>query len=145
MKDQSLSSFEEEYNEYLEYPEEYVQNVIKRIKSNSDMNGINLPLFTAHEALSLEYESGLTRSKNNKTYDLSGHFIWIGERTRRVDHAHVEFMRGIQNPIGVKVSSKFTEDEFIELVRKLNPMNELNRLVVIIRMGSEIERLNDLI
>jgi len=78
-------------------------------------------LYTAHEALSLEYESGLVRNKHDKMYDLSAHFLWIGERTRRLDHAHIEFLRGIENPIGVKVSSNFKDEEFIELVRKLNP------------------------
>ncbi len=69
-------------------------------------------------------------------YDCSGHFLWCGERTRQLDAAHVEFMRGIANPIGVKVSDKMDASQLVSLIAALNPENTPGRLAVIIRMGA---------
>ena len=95
--------------------------------------------FTSHEALLLNYEEALTRksSLDDKWYDCSAHMIWIGERTRKLDEAHLEFFKGIQNPIGVKVSDKITDDEFLRLIDALNPANEAGRLTLITRMGAD--------
>ena len=95
--------------------------------------------YTSHEALLLPYEEALTRndSTTGQWYGCSAHFLWIGERTRQLDHAHVEFMRGIQNPIGVKAGPKTTPDELLGLIDALNPQNEAGRLTVITRMGAE--------
>ena len=95
--------------------------------------------FTSHEALLLNYEEALTRksSLDDKWYDCSAHMIWIGERTRKLDEAHLEFFKGIQNPIGVKVSDKITDDEFLRLIDALNPDNEAGRLTLITRMGAD--------
>jgi len=69
-------------------------------------------------------------------YDCSGHFLWCGERTRQLDAAHIEFMRGIANPIGVKVSDKMDSSQLVSLIAALNPENTPGRLAVIIRMGA---------
>jgi len=100
--------------------------------------------YTAHESLLLEYEEALTRqdSTTGRWYDCSAHMLWIGERTRDLDGAHVEFARGINNPIGVKVSDKCTPEELLRIVEKINPNNIPGKIVVIVRMGAEKLRTN---
>ena len=95
-------------------------------------------LFTSHEALLLNYEEALTRkdSLTGDWYDCSAHMLWIGDRTRALDEAHIEFMRGIKNPIGCKVGPTMKEDELIKLIDALNPENEAGRLNLIVRMGA---------
>ena len=95
--------------------------------------------YTSHEALLLNYEQALTRedSFNGGWYDCSAHMLWIGERTRRLDEAHVEYMRGIENPIGIKIGPSVEEDYLIDLLNTLNPDNELGRVTLITRMGSD--------
>ena len=97
-------------------------------------------LYTSHEALLLHYEECLTRidSLTGDFYDCSAHMLWIGERTRSVDDAHVHFMSGIKNPIGVKAGPNATSDDILRLCDALNPNNEAGRLNVIIRMGADI-------
>ncbi len=96
-------------------------------------------LFTSHEALLLNYEQALTRidTLTGKPYNCSAHMIWIGERTRQLDHAHVEFFRGILNPVGVKVGPSMDEDELIRLIDAVNPENDPGRLTLITRMGAD--------
>ena len=86
--------------------------------------------YTSHEALLLNYEQALTRedSFNGGWYDCSAHMLWIGERTRGLDEAHVEYMRGIENPIGIKIGPRVEEDYLIDLLNTLNPDNELGRV-----------------
>eukprot|EP01039_Chlorochromonas_danica_P010800 gene10800-12003_t len=100
--------------------------------------------FTSHECLLLPYEQALTRqdSITGKYYDCSAHLLWVGERTRQVDHAHMHFVSGINNPIGVKVSEKATPEELLQLLDTLNPHNIPGRVVVIVRMGAEKLRQN---
>ncbi|MCQ2003983.1 class II 3-deoxy-7-phosphoheptulonate synthase [Rhizobium sp. NRK18] len=95
--------------------------------------------FTSHEALLLGYEQALTRvdSTSGDWYATSGHMIWIGDRTRQPDHAHVEFCRGIKNPIGLKCGPSMTADGLIELIDILNPANEAGRLTLICRFGHD--------
>ena len=95
--------------------------------------------FTSHEALLLGYEQSLTRqdSISKKWYNCSGHFLWIGDRTRQIDGAHVEFLSGVENPIGIKVGPSISEKEVIMLCSKLNPNNEFGKLTLISRMGSK--------
>ncbi len=95
--------------------------------------------YTSHEALLLNYEQAFTRvdSISNEYYATSGHFLWIGDRTRQLDHAHVEFMRGIKNPIGVKCGPSTDPDELIKLIDILNPEDEAGRLTLICRFGHE--------
>lgn len=112
-------------------------------------------LFTSHEGLLLEYEQALTRhlekppasrasaaasttktAEGKEYYDTSAHFIWIGDRTRQLDHAHVEFFRGIANPIGIKVGPTTPPADLLELLRTLNPSLEPGRITLITRYGA---------
>ena len=97
-------------------------------------------LYTSHEALLLGYEEALTRRDHlsGDWYDCSAHFVWIGERTRQLDHAHIEFFKGIKNPIGVKVGPGMDPDDLIRLIDALNPDNIPGRLTLITRMGADI-------
>jgi 3-deoxy-7-phosphoheptulonate synthase len=100
--------------------------------------------FTSHEALILGYEEALTRqdSLTGDWYDCSAHFLWVGERTRQSDGAHVEFLSGVKNPIACKLGPTATPDEVVDLCTRLNPDNEPGRLTLITRMGaSRVEEL----
>ncbi|WP_237155225.1 class II 3-deoxy-7-phosphoheptulonate synthase [Oryzibacter oryziterrae] len=95
--------------------------------------------YTSHEALLLGYEQALTRvdSTSGDWYATSGHMIWIGDRTRQPDHAHIEFCRGVKNPIGLKCGPSLAPDELIRLIDTLNPTNEPGRLTLIARFGAD--------
>jgi len=95
--------------------------------------------FTSHEALLLGFEEALTRvdSTSGDWYDTSAHMLWIGERTRQLDGAHIEYMRGIKNPIGMKVGPSLDPDELLRLIDVLNPANEPGRLTLIGRFGAD--------
>jgi 3-deoxy-7-phosphoheptulonate synthase len=95
--------------------------------------------YTSHEALLLPYEQALTRvdSTSGEPYACAAHFLWIGDRTRQLDGAHVEFMRGIRNPIGMKVGPSMTPDELLALMDVLDPTNEPGRLTLIARLGAD--------
>ncbi len=96
-------------------------------------------IYTSHEALLLGYEQALTRvdSTTGDYYDVSGHMIWLGDRTRQPDHAHVEFARGVKNPIGLKCGPSPKPDGLIQLLDVLNPANEPGRMTLICRFGSD--------
>ncbi len=96
-------------------------------------------VYTSHEALLLGYEEAMTRvdSTTGDWYDTSAHFLWIGDRTRQPDGAHVEFMRGVKNPIGMKCGPSLDPDELLRLIDVLNPSNEPGRLTLIARFGSD--------
>lgn len=95
--------------------------------------------FTSHEGLLLNYEQALTRrdSLSGNYYALSAHMLWIGERTRQLENAHIAFMRGIHNPLGVKISQKIGDDELLRLCQTLNPKNTPGRLTLITRLGAQ--------
>ncbi len=93
-------------------------------------------MYCSHEALLLEYDRALTRVADGTAYGLSGHFLWIGERTRRLDGAYVDFMSRIANPIGVKIGPGTTPDTAVELCERLNPDNIPGRLTLVSRMGN---------
>src|SRR6185312_14059743 len=95
--------------------------------------------YTSHEALLLPYEEALTRqdSLTGRWYDCSAHLLWIGERTRQPDGAHVAFLRGVGNPIGLKCGPKMQPDELLRLIDLLNPANIPGRLTLIVRMGAD--------
>ncbi|HLC08468.1 MAG TPA: 3-deoxy-7-phosphoheptulonate synthase class II [Methyloceanibacter sp.] len=95
--------------------------------------------YTSHEALLLGYEQAMTRvdSTTGDWYATSGHFLWVGDRTRQLDHAHIDYLRGIKNPIGVKIGPSMSPDELLKLVDLLNPQNEPGRLTLIARFGAE--------
>ncbi|KAI2638473.1 phospho-2-dehydro-3-deoxyheptonate aldolase-like protein [Xylaria nigripes] len=116
---------------------------------NSKLDTIDL--YTSHEGLLLEYEESLTRLMNvpsapnqaqpndgprQKYYDTSAHFLWIGDRTRQIDGAHVEFFRGIANPIGIKVGPTTPTSDLLELLRTLNPTREPGKITLITRYGA---------
>jgi 3-deoxy-7-phosphoheptulonate synthase len=95
--------------------------------------------FTSHEALLLGYEEALTRrdSISNDWYATSGHMLWIGDRTRQPDAAHVEYFAGIKNPIGIKCGPSLTNDDLLRLLDRLNPTDEAGRITLISRFGSD--------
>jgi 3-deoxy-7-phosphoheptulonate synthase len=103
-------------------------------------------LFTSHEGLLLEYEEPLTRHLDDPTaphaqprkdyYNTSAHFLWIGDRTRQLDHAHVEYFRGIANPLGVKVGPTTPTSDLLALLRALNPSREPGKITLITRYGA---------
>ncbi len=95
--------------------------------------------FTSHEALLLPYEQALTRvdSTSGDWYDCSAHMLWIGDRTRQLDGAHVEFLRGVANPIGLKIGPSLPPDDLLRLIDTLNPKDEAGRLTLISRMGAD--------
>lgn len=94
--------------------------------------------YSSHEALVLDYETALTRvdSRTGDLYDVSGHMVWIGERTRQLDGAHIEFASKISNPIGVKLGPTTSVDEALTLIERLDPEREPGRLTFITRMGA---------
>lgn len=106
------------------------------LHDDSALQGVDF--YTSHEALILPYEQALTRqdSLTGQFYDCSAHFLWIGERTRQLDGAHVHFLSGVANPIGVKVGPRMDADELLRLVEVLNPENTPGRLTLISRMGT---------
>jgi len=127
------------------------ENVARKIDDAIDfmralgINAENTPqlretkFFTSHEALLLGYEQAFTRrdSITNDWYATSGHMLWIGDRTREVDEAHVEYFSGIKNPIGLKCGPTLSNDDLKRLLDKLNPQNEAGRLTLITRFGAE--------
>ena len=105
-----------------------------------DMDNLRtVDMFSSHEALLLPYEDAMTRidSRTGKPYNTSAHFLWIGERTRDLDSAHVEMLSHVRNPIGVKLGPTTTPEDALALIDKLNPQAEPGRLTFITRMGAE--------
>ena len=104
-----------------------------------DANLQTTSFYTSHEALLLGYEQALTRvdSTSGDWYCTSGHLLWIGDRTRQPDHAHVEFCRGIKNPLGLKCGPSLSADGLLKLMDILNPDNEPGRLTLIVRLGAD--------
>ncbi|WP_119395611.1 class II 3-deoxy-7-phosphoheptulonate synthase [Salinibius halmophilus] len=133
------SPLAERYNDLAERLEETLA-FIKAV----GINGITTPqlqetsFYTSHEALLLNYEEAFTRvdSLTGDWYDTSAHMLWIGDRTRQPDHAHIEFARGIQNPIGLKAGPTTSVDDLLRNIDSLNPNNEEGKLNIIVRMGA---------
>ena len=133
------------------------RNIIKKIqKALSFMKTMDLindhnhrlelyEFFTSHEGLLLEYEQALTRfdAVDKKYYNYSGHMIWVGDRTRNIDGAHIEFVSGIENPIGIKIGPTIIIDELIKIIKKINPNNEEGKILLISRLG--INNINDIL
>ena len=105
----------------------------------ADPNIQSTSVYTSHEGLLLPYEEALVRrdEETGEYYAGSGHFIWVGERTRGVEDSHIEFVRGISNPVAVKVGSSMKPDELLRICDLLNPLNEPGRLTLITRMGAD--------
>ncbi len=108
------------------------------ITSENTLQLAQTTLYTSHEALLLNYEEALTRqdSLSGDWFNCAAHMLWIGDRTRDLNDAHIEYFRGIKNPIGCKVGPSMKEDELIKLIDALNPDNEAGRLNLIVRMGA---------
>ena len=108
------------------------------ITSKNYRNLRETSFYTSHEALLLPYEEAFTRqdSLSGDWYDTSAHMLWIGDRTRQLDGAHVEYLRGVKNPIGVKAGPTMDPEDLVKLCNTLNPENEAGRLNVIVRMGA---------
>jgi len=100
--------------------------------------------FTSNECMLLPYEEALTRldSTTGRWYDCSAHMLWVGESTRQLDGAHLEFCRGVNNPLGVKISDKCTPEELIDIINTMNPKNIPGRLTIIVRMSADKLRKN---
>lgn len=92
--------------------------------------------YISHEALLLNYEQCFTRKYRGKYYNLSAHFLWVGNRTRAIKEAHIEYVRGINNPVGIKIDSSVTQSEVLDLIKCVNPHNIPGKLVLIFRMGA---------
>ena len=111
------------------------------LTSNSVPQLRETDFFTSHEALLLNYEEALTRedtiTAEKGWYATSAHLLWVGDRTRQFDHGHIEYLSGIQNPVGIKCGPSLEKDDLIRLLDKVNPNNEAGKVVLICRMGSE--------
>jgi 3-deoxy-7-phosphoheptulonate synthase len=120
-------------NEYLDFMDAVGVNTSTVI----DLNTVDF--YTSHEGLHLPYEEALTRvdSLSNEIYCTSAHFIWIGDRTRFIDSAHVEYCSGISNPIGIKCGPSLDNQELIKIIDKINPTNDPGKISLIFRYGEE--------
>jgi len=114
-------------------------NFIKVIGLDSNKSLNEVDFYTSHEALLLGYEAALTRkdSMTGEWYDCSAHMLWIGDRTRQWDGGHIEFLRGVGNPIGMKLGPKHDMDEVKRIIERLNPTNEPGRMTLITRFGAD--------
>ncbi len=131
----------ESYKEY----EAMVDSITKAVRfmesiSPSRINNLQkADFYTSHEALNLYYDAAQTRQvpRKNGFFNLSAHMVWLGNRTRDIDGAHVEYFSGIQNPVGIKVGPPFEIDETLRLIEKLNPKHEAGKIVIIGRFGKD--------
>lgn len=127
----------EEYNQIVESLSNSIA-FIEAIDGIKDSTLHKVDFYTSHEALHLHYEQALTRQlKDDCWYDLSTHLPWVGMRTANANSAHLEFLRGIQNPVGIKIGPTATADWLTEVIDKLNPKKEEGRLLLITRLGSQ--------
>jgi len=135
--------FVEHANQAKEYHDivQSIANSFEFLKSINGLQSSNLnqvDFYTSHEALHLHYEQALTRkAKTGKWYDLSTHLPWVGMRTAQQDCAHIEFLRGIANPVGIKVGPTATAEWLGDILKKLNPKQEEGRIVLISRLGTK--------
>ncbi len=119
---------------------DHILDAIHFMESFGGLRNENLgriDFYTSHEGLHLGYERALTRPEGERWYDTSAHLLWIGERTRDRAQAHVEFFRGVSNPIGVKLSATAEPRDIVALARELDPDGEAGRLMLITRLGEE--------
>lgn len=110
-------------------------NAVGTLGSASELSDVDV--FTSHEGLVLDYETAVTDQYKDNYYNLGAHFLWIGDRTRNIDGAHIEYFRGIQNPVGLKCGPTLNGDELEKLVKILNPDNIMGKLVIITRYGDK--------
>lgn len=133
--------FEKEIANYLKYKKfaKDITKSFKNISADSISNNHEDQIYTSHEGLLLDYEEAFTRLDTTFKgyYDTTAHFLWIGERTRQLNGAHVEFFRGVGNPIGVKVGPDHLPDDILKLTKKLNPRNIDGKITIIARLGKK--------
>lgn len=136
-------------NEFYEEYEQMVNTIKKAIKfmdaitPNKLITTHKVDFYTSHEALNLFYESAQTRTVPRKEgwFNLSGHMVWLGNRTQQLDGAHIEYLRGIENPIGIKVGPPFDAESLVKILDRVNPVHEAGKIVLITRMGhSNVEK-----
>lgn len=129
----------ERYTDVIDHIKDAI-SFVSAIGASLDERLKSVHFYTSHEGLILPYEQALTRKVpvRNMYYDLSAHMLWIGDRTRQLDGAHIEFFRGIANPIGIKVGPSAEPKEIIEATNVLNPQNEKGKIVLISRFGQEM-------
>ena len=118
-----------------QYQNMIIDSFLEKESDNTTL--IQRNIFTSHEALLLPYEESLTRMNNGLSYAHSAHMLWIGERTRELDGAHVEFVRGIENPIGIKIGPNYQIKDILSLCKKVNPSNSMGRISLITRFGQK--------
>lgn len=132
-------------NEYYKEYEEMVNSIQKAVSfmetitPNSFNTVQKVNLYTSHESLNLHYDSAQTRTvpRREGWFNLSGHMVWLGNRTRDLDGAHVEYMRGIRNPIGIKIGPNYDMGYTLKLINRLNPTHEQGKIVLISRFGKD--------
>jgi 3-deoxy-7-phosphoheptulonate synthase len=132
-------------NPYYQEYEAMVHSIQKAVKFMETLapakfeTAQKIDIYTSHEALNLYYDSAQTRTVPRQTgwYNLSAHLVWLGNRTRYVKDAHVEYLRGIQNPIGIKIGPGYDIDETLTIIEKLNPAHEAGKIVLITRFGAD--------
>ena len=125
--------------------EKTIQEINKSLKFfNTISNEINLfseqkfnEFYVSHECLLLDYESSLTRKVNNHFYNSSAHMVWLGDRTRNINSAHVEYLSGIENPIGIKCGPNLNIEDLKLIIQKINPSNEQGKIILICRFGTK--------
>lgn len=133
-------------NEYYKEYEAMVESITKAVKfvdaiaPDRFSSFQKVDIYTSHEALNLYYDSAQTRKVPRKTdfYNLSSHLVWLGNRTRDLDGAHVEYLKGIANPIGIKIGPPYTIDDTLKLIETLNPTHEAGKIVLITRFGKTL-------
>ncbi len=136
LKDHELDERYEDVSNRISEALNFMQSCGITTENTAQLNETSL--YTSHEALLLNYEEALTRkdSITGDWFNCAAHMLWIGDRTRDLRDAHIEYFRGIKNPIGCKVGPSMREDELIQLIDTLNPENEAGRLNLIVRMGA---------
>ncbi|KAF3335496.1 phospho-2-dehydro-3-deoxyheptonate aldolase 1 [Carex littledalei] len=135
--------YSQQGDQYMEYAQRVYEAIGFAVAAGFTTNQMmSTECWTSHECLLLPYEEALTRvdSTSGRYYNCSAHMLWIGERTRQLDSAHVEFLRGVANPIGIKVSDKLDPTELVRLCEILNPQDKPGRLTLITRMGADTLR-----
>lgn len=139
IKDDLDGTVKRKYRSALEAIEKAV-DFMKNCGVHQNSSTLSEPeLYTSHEALLLDYEESMVRrdSITRKMFDCSSHFVWLGERTRNLHGPHVEFLRGIENPIGIKISKNTDLEQLLNIIDALNPSNEKGKIVLICRYGHE--------
>ena len=129
-----------EYNKIITKIQDTLSFIKTVDRKSENIKNVELyEFFTSHEGLILEYEQALTKFDplEKKYYDYSGHMIWVGDRTRSINGSHIEFVSGIENPIGIKLGPSIDKYELIDIIKKINPNNEKGKILLITRFGEQ--------